>query len=856
MLFLLAAALIARTPGLPETNQAKRLEWTDPQGRKPMRYSEWVQGRNLDPDAAGIGTVARAGDGPVVAVVVNAELYPFIVAELGQYQADLVAAGYSVQTDTTRTLSHVVLRSRLSGIANITGALLVGELPVAWFEDGWATPTGEEFPIDYFFMDLNGTWTDSDADGLYDAHSGSTAPEIWVGRLYARPLTWDDEVRLVRRYFAKNHAYRTGGLSLPDRALAYVDDDWQSYGNCNLSLVYTSVTTVTDRNTTRASDYRVRLEQGYEWIHVCAHSSPWGHTFNTPSGYSGTVFNTEVYAIRPRAHFYNLFACSGTRFVEENYSAGWDVFQDDYGLAAVGSTKTGSMLYFQDFYSPLGQGKSIGEAFKAWFAKWAEQNPDWFYGMNILGDPTLKPHGGQVPGPEPRVPSREPRVQAAETVGSHPETDDSPDIMCMPDGKVWAIWKSGRSSANGRFDIYAAVRSGGTWSAPYSVGSAYYWETDPALGRDIGNRPVAVWAVFTSDYHYDLYYSVWNGTSWSGAREISGDCSSDLAPSLARDSSGTLWCLWSSRRDLHADIFAASYNGTSWTAAANLTRDSTSELSPCVAATPDGRVWVVYAKYREGGAEICARYRSGGSWHESGPISGTQRRAYRPAVTIHDGQPMVCWQSFDSGNGNICWSRYDGSNWSAPAAVDSDTGLDVRPRMCTDRLGRPWVAWMSTRAGNWDCYTSLYEQGGWLGAQPVLPSPGPDMNPVVSSVADDVWVAWQSLASGNWDIMAKALALTGLAEQAAKESRSVRAWPNPFRRAVSLRLTADGPKGIGIYDATGRCVRTLAVGREPSAVGAVVWDGRDEEGRAVAAGTYFIRAGADSGDCVRVLLLR
>jgi hypothetical protein len=63
--------------------------------------------------------------------------------------------------------------------------------------------------------------------------------------------------------------------------------------------------------------------------------------------------------------------------------------------------------------------------------------------------------------------------------------------------------------------------------------------------------------------------------------------------------------------------------------------------------------------------------------------------------------------------------------------------------------------------------------------------------------------------------------------------------PNPFRTrtAISLQLTADSPAGLAIFDASGRCVRTLTVNRTPY----TVWDGTDELGYALPSGAYFIR---------------
>ncbi|GAJ16437.1 unnamed protein product, partial [marine sediment metagenome] len=73
---------------------------------------------------------------------------------------------------------------------NVTGAVLIGDLPVAWFYHihDIAGNYEEEFPCDLFLMDLDGEWNDTNGDGMYDIHtngSGDTAPEIYVGRIDA-----------------------------------------------------------------------------------------------------------------------------------------------------------------------------------------------------------------------------------------------------------------------------------------------------------------------------------------------------------------------------------------------------------------------------------------------------------------------------------------------------------------------------------------------------------------------------------------------------------------------------------------------------------------------------------------------
>jgi len=71
------------------------------------------------------------------------------------------------------------------------------------------------------------------------------------------------------------------------------------------------------------------------------------------------------------------------------------------------------------------------------------------------------------------------------------------------------------------------------------------------------------------------------------------------------------------------------------------------------------------------------------------------------------------------------------------------------------------------------------------------------------------------------------------------------ATPNPFDERARLALSLDGPRArleVGIYAVDGRRLRTLHSG--PAAGGELnfAWDGRDESGRALAAGVYLLRA--------------
>jgi hypothetical protein len=78
--------------------------------------------------------------------------------------------------------------------------------------------------------------------------------------------------------------------------------------------------------------------------------------------------------------------------------------------------------------------------------------------------------------------------------------------------------------------------------------------------------------------------------------------------------------------------------------------------------------------------------------------------------------------------------------------------------------------------------------------------------------------------------------------------------PNPFRRTTTVWL-ADGTAGgfLQVRDATGRRVRDLRL----SESGNAIWDGRDQDGRRLPAGAYFIEARVGvARQVARVLIAR
>jgi hypothetical protein len=383
------------------------LRWAGPPGSRPGTYEEWVA-KHPDTEFSHILDKVVYGDGRAgtVAIITEQNIAGSLTSEISQLINNLQSEGYTVLSHQVSYGTPEALRNFLQNLYNtnnIEGALFIGLLPPAWFEIdddfnmyGYAT-----FPCDLFLMDLNGTWLDTmnTGNGRYDGHTGNIDPEIYIGRLY--PYALGSDSLLLKNYFRKNNAYRHDTLLLQKRALVFVDDDWYPYAGGwagDVALLYPDTMNYWDKETTRAAVYRIKLDTTQAWVSVFAHSWPGGHQFVYDSSGSYDYYYSHEYTNQdPPTNFYNFFACSFSRFTE-NCGGNRAIFNASSGLGSVGSAKTGSMLDFDYFYYPLGEGATLGMAFKEWFTYITHNGVTfdelcWHYGMTLLADPYLLPVG-------------------------------------------------------------------------------------------------------------------------------------------------------------------------------------------------------------------------------------------------------------------------------------------------------------------------------------------------------------------------------------------------------------------------------------------------------------------------------
>ncbi len=104
-------------------------------------------------------------------------------------------------------------------------------------------------------------------------------------------------------------------------------------------------------------------------------------------------------------------------------------------------------------------------------------------------------------------------------------------------------------------------------------------------------------------------------------------------------------------------------------------------------------------------------------------------------------------------------------------------------------------------------------------------------------------------------------------DPAGSETKALRVGPNPLRSGAGpLTVSWSPPAALAsqpappaeLHDACGRCVCSLRMRQDSPSTWLGIWDGRDAAGRALPAGSYWLRVGQASceGACTRILWLR
>jgi len=355
--------------------------------------------------------------GKSIILIVETRLALSLKYYIERYKSDLEKEGYSViiEQNISASTSPLEIRKFLqeeyNEKGNLIGAVFVGNIPAPLYNE--KKHQGDIYWHDYlsdlYYMDLNGIWKDNDNNGVYDQHSDTQfdfvnwilkkinlgnkrTPEIWISRLRTDMLnSLGDEVSLLKKYFDKNHAYRTGKLEVPPKRAFVVSSDvdvLKSDWGARPFEVYSDVKVAQFHgNLTDTLRKFLSSDKGYELGIISVFSGPRIHHFNFFKSGLDTIWQKteeakklkveysdqdtgagkftwlDVKNIKPKVLFYHLLTSQVGRHNYPDYLAGTYIFTG-LGLLAIAGTQHSGAVGTPILYEDLKSGKSFGDAWK------------------------------------------------------------------------------------------------------------------------------------------------------------------------------------------------------------------------------------------------------------------------------------------------------------------------------------------------------------------------------------------------------------------------------------------------------------------------------------------------------------
>ena len=343
--------------------------------------------------------------------------------------------------------------------------------------------------------------------------------------------------------------------------------------------------------------------------------------------------------------------------------------------------------------------------------------------------------------------------------------------------------------------------------------------------------------------------------------------SAATSPVLARGDSSRVWIVWQKppTEGAPSDLYYAIYNTTTRVmgAAQQLTNDPAVSGSPSIATTRTGIVHVVWVDTRSGTQQIWTkRFVPGSGWTADAQLVFSTGAATQPSITTsRSGRAHLVWRDNRDGNNEIYYKEFlPATGWSATdVRLTVNTATQSEPVIDSDPMSNLYVVWTDQRngTGNPDIYYQERKGNTWQGDVPLVSAASDTTNSmqqfptIVHDGVGDLFVAWTdhrlpASTGKNREVYYKVGTgqVTGIETVAAPPlTRLLRNYPNPFNPSTKIvfRMERDAQTSLRVFDVHGRLVRTLVDSYLAAGQREVQWDGRDDHGRALASGTYFMR---------------
>lgn len=273
-----------------------------------------------------------------------------------------------------------------------------------------------------------------------------------------------------------------------------------------------------------------------------------------------------------------------------------------------------------------------------------------------------------------------------------------------------------------------------------------------ATGKD-GN-PIVCWANEDVDFRLQIYVKRWNGKHWvepgtgsASGGGISNTVGDSTYPDIAIDRAGNPIICWRDDEGpglrLIGQIYLRRWNGSSWVemgkasaSGGGISKNQSYSSPPSIVLDSGGNPIICWGQMLGEDAQIHVKRWDGSAWVEMEGIPASIQKlkiAGEPGVRAlpavvkakvevePDGNPIVCWADYSSGNYEIYVKRWDGSAWvemgkgsASGGGISNNAGASVDPAIAIDQEGKPIICWEDGTSGNDEIYVRGWDGSAWV----------------------------------------------------------------------------------------------------------------------------------------------
>jgi hypothetical protein len=470
---------------------------------------------------------------------------------------------------------------------------------------------------------------------------------------------------------------------------------------------------------------------------------------------------------------------------------------------------------------------------------------------------------------------------AADGVVVYSGAANQQDLAMAPDGSggaiiAWADYRQGGTNA----DVYCRRVNGNgvpLWLQEVPICTEPGAQIGIETISDGAGGAIIVWRDLRNGTDYDIFaqrvdsHGVYQWDPQGVAVAIAYE--DQTIPHLTSDGAGGAIIAWFDRRaSADADVYAQriSHAGSPMWTTNGVVIAATDGVQRNPRLIPDGMggALIAYWDSRGGDFDIYAQRvdNSGNTqWLSNGVAVCLAAQDQITVRSVPDGTGgvVMAWLDTRDGDWNLYAQRLDASGnryWQANGVgVVQAAGSQDEFSMVADGAGGAFIAWKDARDENADIYAQRLTASGVADWAPdgllLCSAPGDQLSPALCpDGAGGALVAWEDQRSGVADIYAQRVMAGGAlwtpTPVAARAStfRAGEFFPNPTSGTAGIDVDAGDASEVrvNVYDVTGRAVRRGT--SQTRGAQRLDFDGRDDDGRLLPGGVYFVRftAGGES----------